>query len=103
MSKSHEIKEMPLHDHLISQGCYELPVMWYRESWRFLAKLLINNLFLFFSNLIILSLQIVMVHNIKTGKPRGYAFIEYEHERDMHCEYPTIHGVQPCTRKIYEY
>lgn len=29
-----------------------------------------------------------MIHNVKTGKPRGYAFIEYEHERDMHCEYP---------------
>lgn len=28
-----------------------------------------------------------MIHNVKTGKPRGYAFIEYEHERDMHCEY----------------
>lgn len=22
--------------------------------------------------------------NAETGKPRGYAFIEYEHERDMH-------------------
>ncbi|KAG0718611.1 U1 small nuclear ribonucleoprotein [Chionoecetes opilio] len=27
---------------------------------------------------------IVLIHNVKTGKPRGYAFIEYEHERDMH-------------------
>ena len=25
-----------------------------------------------------------MVFNDKTNKPRGYAFIEYEHERDMH-------------------
>lgn len=24
--------------------------------------------------------------NSVTGKPRGYAFIEYEKERDMHCE-----------------
>ncbi|KAG0729497.1 U1 small nuclear ribonucleoprotein [Chionoecetes opilio] len=32
--------------------------------------------------------KIVLIHNVKTGKPRGYAFIEYEHERDMHCEYP---------------
>lgn len=32
-------------------------------------------------------LQIVVIHNTKNGKPRGYAFIEYEHERDMHCEY----------------
>lgn len=38
-----------------------------------------------------------MIHNVKTGKPRGYAFIEYEHERDMHCEYPAIHCAQPCT------
>lgn len=31
--------------------------------------------------------QIVMIHNTVNGKPRGYAFVEYEHERDMHCEY----------------
>jgi len=28
--------------------------------------------------------SIKMVHNTKNGKPRGYAFIEYEHEKDMH-------------------
>lgn len=28
--------------------------------------------------------KIHLVHDVKTGKPRGYAFIEYEHERDMH-------------------
>ncbi|GAB6032652.1 hypothetical protein CHUAL_011530 [Chamberlinius hualienensis] len=28
--------------------------------------------------------KIVVVHDRKSGKPRGYAFIEYEHERDMH-------------------
>lgn len=28
--------------------------------------------------------KIVMVHDSSTGKPRGYAFVEYEHERDMH-------------------
>lgn len=33
------------------------------------------------------SFQIYIVYNKGTGKPRGYAFIEYEHERDMHCEY----------------
>lgn len=32
--------------------------------------------------------KIVMIHNVKTGKPRGYAFIEYEHERDMHSDLP---------------
>lgn len=31
--------------------------------------------------------RIYIVYNKRTGKPRGYAFIEYEHERDMHCEY----------------
>lgn len=30
--------------------------------------------------------NIIMVHNTDDGKPRGYAFIEYEHERDMHCK-----------------
>lgn len=33
-------------------------------------------------------LQINLVFSKEDGKPRGYAFIEYEHERDMHCEYP---------------
>ena len=28
--------------------------------------------------------KIIMTHNTEDGKPRGYAFIEYEHERDMH-------------------
>jgi len=31
--------------------------------------------------------QISLVQDSKTSKPRGYAFIEYEHERDMHCKY----------------
>ncbi|KAJ8949998.1 hypothetical protein NQ318_002409 [Aromia moschata] len=30
--------------------------------------------------------KIVLIHNSVNGKPRGYAFIEYEHERDMHFE-----------------
>ena len=30
------------------------------------------------------SFQIRVVFNDKNNKPRGYAFIEYEHERDMH-------------------
>jgi hypothetical protein len=25
-----------------------------------------------------------MIHDTNTGKPRGYAFIEYEEESDMH-------------------
>lgn len=32
--------------------------------------------------------KIHMVFNKENGKPRGYAFIEYEHERDMH--YPAV-------------
>lgn len=34
--------------------------------------------------------KIIVIQNAETGKPRGYAFIEYEHERDMHCEYKFI-------------
>uniref|UniRef100_A0A8D8V6T0 U1 small nuclear ribonucleoprotein 70 kDa n=1 Tax=Cacopsylla melanoneura TaxID=428564 RepID=A0A8D8V6T0_9HEMI len=34
--------------------------------------------------------KIVSVNNNVSGKPRGYAFIEYEHERDMHCKYPKF-------------
>lgn len=37
------------------------------------------------------TLQIHMVYSKRSGKPRGYAFIEYEHERDMHCEYLPLH------------
>ncbi|XP_013149014.1 PREDICTED: U1 small nuclear ribonucleoprotein 70 kDa-like [Papilio polytes] len=35
--------------------------------------------------------RISMVYSKENGKPRGYAFIEYEHERDMHCEYTHHH------------
>ena len=31
--------------------------------------------------------SIHMVQNTKDGKPRGYAFIEYETEKEMHCKY----------------
>ena len=30
--------------------------------------------------------KINMVTDVKTKKPRGYAFVEFERERDMHCE-----------------
>lgn len=30
--------------------------------------------------------SIKMVHDHNTNKPRGYCFIEYEHEREMHCK-----------------
>ena len=31
--------------------------------------------------------QIKMITDQKTGKPRGYCFIEFEQEKDMHCKY----------------
>ena len=34
--------------------------------------------------------QIHIVHSANNDKPRGYAFIEYEHERDMHGMYLKI-------------
>jgi len=36
--------------------------------------------------------KIVMVNDVDLGKPRGYAFIEYEHERDMHSAYKHADG-----------
>ncbi|XP_012940085.1 U1 small nuclear ribonucleoprotein 70 kDa, partial [Aplysia californica] len=34
--------------------------------------------------------KICMINDRNSGKPRGYAFIEYEHERDMHSEYTAL-------------
>lgn len=36
--------------------------------------------------------KILMIQNAETVKPRGYAFIEYEHERDMHAAYKHADG-----------
>uniref|UniRef100_A0A7G3AWW5 U1 small nuclear ribonucleoprotein 70 kDa n=1 Tax=Lutzomyia longipalpis TaxID=7200 RepID=A0A7G3AWW5_LUTLO len=36
--------------------------------------------------------KIILIHNSENGKPRGYAFIEYEHERDMHSAYKHADG-----------
>lgn len=44
-------------------------------------------IYMVISSFLLLLFQIYIVYNKRTGKPRGYAFIEYEHERDMHCEY----------------
>lgn len=41
--------------------------------------------------------MINMVHCKKTGKPRGYAFIEYEHERDMHGKWRSFQHEGVCT------
>lgn len=34
--------------------------------------------------------KIKVIGDKSSGKPRGYAFIEYEHERDMHCKYGLL-------------
>lgn len=49
-----------------------------------------------------------MIYNKENGKPRGYAFIEYEHERDMHCELTRTHTqtalyVSELTRILFLY
>jgi len=44
--------------------------------------------------------KIVMVYNKKTGKPRGYAFVEYEHERDMHSAYKHADGKKIDGRRV---
>ncbi|VDO85660.1 unnamed protein product [Schistosoma curassoni] len=36
--------------------------------------------------------NIVMVKNVITGKPRGYCFVEFEHERDMHAAVKALNG-----------
>ena len=38
--------------------------------------------------------SIHLVQDSNTGKPRGYAFIEYEHERDMHSAYKHADGMK---------
>ncbi len=50
-----------------------------------------------------------MVNNTTTGKPRGFAFVEFEHERDMHCKYRTIYNnncsilTQVCEKPVVYY
>ena len=39
--------------------------------------------------------QITMI-SATDSKPRGYAFIEYEHERDMHCKWTAGIYVHAC-------
>ena len=43
--------------------------------------------------------SISVVQNSKEKKPRGYAFIEYESEKDMHCKYLVFHQ---CSKKIFK-
>lgn len=44
--------------------------------------------------------SIRLVHDTKTGKPRGYAFIEFEHERDMHSAYKHADGKKIDGRRV---
>jgi len=44
--------------------------------------------------------KIRMVHDSQSGRPRGYAFIEYEHERDMHNAYKNGDGRKIDGRRV---
>jgi len=44
--------------------------------------------------------SIHLVQDSNTGKPRGYAFIEYEHERDMHSAYKHADGMKMDGRRV---
>ncbi|KAB7499323.1 U1 small nuclear ribonucleoprotein [Armadillidium nasatum] len=44
--------------------------------------------------------KIVIVHNKISGKPRGYAFIEYEHERDTRSAYKHADGKKIDNRRV---
>ncbi|RNA02583.1 U1 small nuclear ribonucleo 70 kDa, partial [Brachionus plicatilis] len=44
--------------------------------------------------------QIKLVHDIKTGKPRGYAFVEYEDENSMHAAYKRADGKKIDGRRV---
>lgn len=41
-----------------------------------------------------------IVQNVKNGKPRGYAFIEYESEKDMHTAYKHADGKKIDGRRV---
>lgn len=44
--------------------------------------------------------KIIMIQDQDSGKPRGYAFIEYEHERDMHSAYKHADGKKIDGRRV---
>ncbi|CAF3875739.1 unnamed protein product [Adineta steineri] len=44
--------------------------------------------------------SINLVHDVQTGKPRGYAFIEYEKEADMHAAYKRADGRKIDGRRV---
>lgn len=44
--------------------------------------------------------SIRIINNMKNGKPRGYAFIEYESEKDMHTAYKHADGKKIDGRRV---
>jgi len=44
--------------------------------------------------------QVKMIKNASNGKPRGYAFIEFEKERDMHSAYKSADGLKIDGRRV---
>merc|ERR1712165_228474 len=44
--------------------------------------------------------QIKMISDQKTGKPRGYCFIEFEQEKDMHSAYKHADGKKIDGRRV---
>ncbi|XKL63726.1 hypothetical protein PGB90_006090 [Kerria lacca] len=44
--------------------------------------------------------KIALVHDTSSGKLKGYAFIEYEHERDMHAAYKHADGKKIDGRRV---
>jgi len=44
--------------------------------------------------------KIVLIHDQESGKPKGYAFIEYEHERDMHAAYKHADGKKIDSKRV---
>lgn len=44
--------------------------------------------------------KIVLIQNKEDGKPRGYAFIEYEYERDMHSAYKHADGKKIDSKRV---
>lgn len=44
--------------------------------------------------------KIKMIHDLKTDKPRGYAFIEYEDESSMHAAYKRADGKKIDGRRV---
>ena len=62
---------------------------WTGFHWCSMREFLVHIFILKLLFAYLICLQIHLVHNINNNKPRGYAFVEYEHERDMHGMYKT--------------